>query len=143
MSGTWVVRREVKAPQRIKYSVSNAPADTSMPRLASAQGQRFWVERSFQDGKSHVGMDDYQARGWKSWHHHMALVMMGMLFMLKERIEQQDEMPLLSCADIEILLAQFLPRRDRDADEVIRQLELRHEKRRASTESAYAKQRLE
>jgi len=84
-----VVRREVKAPERIKYSVSNAPADTSVSRLASAQGQRFWIERSFQDGKSHVGLDHYQARGWKAWHHHMALVMMAMLFMLKERIEHR------------------------------------------------------
>lgn len=138
-----VVRREVKAPERIKYSVSNAPADTSVSRLASAQGQRFWIERSFQDGKSHVGLDHYQARGWKAWHHHMALVMMAMLFMLKERIEQRQEIPMLSCADIETLLAQFLPRRDRDDDEVIRQMELRHRKRRASINSAYAKQQLE
>lgn len=138
-----VVRREVKAPERIKYSVSNAPADTSVSRLASAQGQRFWIERSFQDGKSHVGLDHYQARGWKAWHHHMALVMMAMLFMLKERIEHRQEIPMLSCADIEILLAQFLPRRDRDDDEVIRQMELRHRKRRASIHSAYAKQQLE
>jgi hypothetical protein len=50
---------------------------------------------------------------------------------------------MLSCADIEILLAQFLPRRDRDDDEVIRQMELRHRKRRASISSAYAKQQLE
>ena len=138
-----VVRREVKAPERIKYSVSNAPADTSVSRLASAQGQRFWIERSFQDGKSHVGLDHYQVRGWKAWHHHMALVMMAMLFMLKERIEQRQEIPMLSCADIETLLAQFLPRRDRDDDEVIRQMESRHRKRRASINSAYAKQQLE
>ncbi len=73
----------------------------------------------------------------------MALVMMAMLFMLKERIEHRQEIPMLSCADIETLLAQFLPRRDRDDDEVIRQMELRHRKRRASINSAYAKQQLE
>lgn len=138
-----VVRREVKAPHTIKYSVSNAAPDMPVHTLASAQGQRFWVERCFQDAKSHVGMDDYQARGWTPWHHHMALVMMAMLFMLRERIEHHEEVPLLSCADIEILLARFLPRRDRDPDEIIRQMTLRHRKRRASIESAYAKQRLE
>ena len=62
--------------------------------------------------QSQAGLGDYQVRGWKPWHHHMALVMMAMLFMLKERIEQQEEYPLLSCADIEALLAHFLPRRD-------------------------------
>lgn len=36
-----VVRREVKAPQRVKYSLSNAPTDTPMRRLASTQGNDF------------------------------------------------------------------------------------------------------
>lgn len=138
-----LVRREVQAPHRIKYSVSNAAPEMSIHTLATAQSQRFWVERCFQDAKSHVGMDDYQARGWKAWHHHMALVMMAMLFMLTERVEHHQELPLLSCADLEILLAQFLPRRDRDPDEIIRQMTLRHQKRRASIESAYANQQLE
>ena len=73
----------------------------------------------------------------------MALVMMAMLFMLKQRIEHQDEIPLLSCADIETLLAHFLPRRDVGVEEVIRQMEVRHQKRQASIDFAYAKQQLE
>ena len=137
-----MVRREIKARDEIKYSPSNAPADTSLQRLAQMQGQRYWVERSFQDGKSQAGLDHYQARGWKAWHHHMALVMMAMLFMLKQRIEHRDELPLLSCADIETLLAHFLPRRDVGVEEVIRQMEVRHQKRQASIDFAYAKQQL-
>jgi SRSO17 transposase len=138
-----MVRREVKARDEIKYGLSNAPAETSVHRLAQMQGQRYWIERSFQDGKSQAGLDHYQVRGWKAWHHHMALVMMAMLFMLQERIDQREEHPLLSCADIETLLAHFLPRRDVGAEEVIRQLEVRHQKRQASIDSAYANQKLE
>jgi SRSO17 transposase len=138
-----MVRREVKARDEIKYSLSNAPSETPVHRLAQMQGQRYWIERSFQDGKSQAGLDHYQVRGWTAWHHHMALVMMAMLFMLQERIEQHDEHPLLSCADIETLLAHFLPRRDVDEEEVIRQLQVRHEKRQASINSAYANQALE
>jgi SRSO17 transposase len=138
-----IVRREIKARDEIKYSLSNAPAATSLQRLAQMQGQRYWVERSFQDGKSQAGLDHYQARGWKAWHHHMALVMMAMLFMLKQRIEHQDDLPLLSCADIETLLAHFLPRRDVGVEEVIRQMDVRHQKRQASIDFAYAKQQLE
>ena len=136
-----IVRREVSAHEEIKYSLSNAPQKTSLKRLAQMQGQRYWIERSFQDGKSQAGLDHYQARGWKAWHHHMALVMMAMLFMLKERIEHEEDCPLLSCADIETLLAHFLPRRDTGVDEVIRQMEERHRKRQASIDFAYAKQR--
>ena len=69
--------------------------------------------------------------------------MMAMLFMLKQRIEHQDDLPLLSCADIETLLAHFLPRRDVGVEEVIRQMEVRHQKRQASINFAYAKQQLE
>lgn len=138
-----IVRREVKARDELKYSLSNAPEHTALPRLAQMQGQRYWVERSFQDGKSQAGLDHYQARGWKAWHHHMALVMMAMLFMLKERMNHQEDHPLLSCADIETLLAHFLPRRDVGVEEVIRQMQIRHEKRQASIDSAYAKQHFE
>jgi SRSO17 transposase len=138
-----MVRREVKARDEIKYSLSNAPAETAVHRLAQMQGQRYWIERSFQDGKSQAGLDHYQVRGWRAWHHHMALVMMAMLFMLQERIGQHQEHPLLSCADIETLLAHFLPRRDVDEAEVIRQLQVRHQKRQASIDSAYANQAIE
>ena len=70
----------------------------------------------------------------------MALVAMSLLFMLEERIAQKDDYPLLSCSDIEMLLKTFLPRRDLERDEVIRQMEKRHRQRRAATAAAYAKQ---
>jgi len=138
-----IIRREFNNPNEIKYSISNVPIHITNQRLAQMQGQRFRIERAFQDGKSHVGMGHYQARGWKSWNHHMALVMMAMLFMLKERIVQEEELPLLSCSDITTLLAHFLPKRAIRKDEVIHQMEVRHIKRQASIDYAYKKQQLE
>jgi SRSO17 transposase len=102
----------VQARDEIKYSLSNATEHTPLQRLAQMQGQRYWVERSFQDGNSQAGLGHHQVRGWKAWHHHTALVMMAMLFMLKERIEHRKVYPLLRCADFQTLLAPFLPRRD-------------------------------
>ena len=99
------------------------------------QRQRYWVERTFEDAKSECGMADYQVRKWSAWHHHMALVMMAMLFMLSERINHKDTYPLLSCADIEALLAHFLPRRDVTEEEVIFQLEQRHLQRQKAIDS--------
>jgi hypothetical protein len=95
------------------------------------QAQRFWIERAFQDAKSHIGMAQYQARQWPSWHRHMALVMMAMLFMLQERVEHSDLYPLLSCYDIQILLASTLPDRRLSKDEVVRQMQVRHQQRQA------------
>jgi SRSO17 transposase len=135
-----IVRREIDSPHEVKYSLSNAPADTPPSRLAFMQAQRFWVERALQDGKSECGLDHYQVRLWQGWYHHMALVMMAMLFMLEMRRYHKEDYPLLSCSDIEVLLAHFLPRRDVTVEEVVRQMEDRHKKRQSSIDSAIRKQ---
>jgi hypothetical protein len=137
-----IVRREVATPDEIKYSLSNAPAATPIPRLAFMQGQRYGVERALQTGKQDVGLGDYQVRSWRGWHHHMTLVMMAMLFQLEERQLQRPTYPLLSGRDIRALLTQFLPRRDTTLEEVLRQMEVRHRKRQAAIDSAYRKQQL-
>ena len=137
-----IVRKEPNSPETLKYTLSNAPEDIDVHQLARMQGQRFWVERAFQDGKSEAGMADYQARKWSSWHHHMTLVSMAMLFMTEEREIQRDEYPLLSCNDIELLLRTYLPRRDIEHHEVRRQMEKRHQKRQASIDLAFKKQRI-
>ncbi len=118
-----------------KYTLTNAPETEPLEQLVYAQRQRFWVERSFEDAKGQCGMADYQVQKWAAWHHHMALVMMAMLFMLEERLEQKKDYPLLSCADIENLLAKFLPRRDLDEAEVIRQVEESHQRRKRAIQS--------
>jgi SRSO17 transposase len=137
-----LVRREVDTPTQLKYSLSNVPADTPTSRLAFMQGQRYWIERALQNAKQDLGLGDYQGRGWRGWHHHMALVMMAMLFMLEERLLHQETRPLLSGTDIRALLNHFLPRRDTTFEEVLRQMELRHRKRQAGIDSANRKQRL-
>jgi SRSO17 transposase len=134
-----IVRREPDAQDEIKYSLSNASESVSTERLAFMQGQRYWVERSFQDGKNDVGFGDYQARKWNSWHHHMALVMMAMLFILKMRLKNREDYPLLSFSDVKVILAYFLPKRVTSFEEVLRQMEVRHAKRLSSTESASRK----
>ena len=118
-----------------KYSLSNQKPSTSTQRLSWMRRQRYWVERCFEDGKSECGMADYQVRLWNAWHHHMAMVMMAMLFMLSERLRMKNQCPLLSCADIERLLAAFLPRRDASPEQVLSHMRRRHEMRRRAIES--------
>ena len=119
-----VVRQEQDGT--FKYSLSNAAADTGWERLAYMQTQRFWIERAFQDAKSELGMADYEVRGWKGWHHHMALVCLALVFTLKERIAQADHLPLLSVRDIVELLEIYLPRRPQTPDEVLAAMSRRH-----------------
>ena len=132
-----MVRREIESPEGIKYSLCNATLDTPTERLAFMPAQRYWVERPFQDAKNQCGMEQYQARGWFAWHHHMSMVQLAMLFMLEQRLQHQPDIPLLSCPDVATLLKSVLPRKDITKDEVLRQLEVRHRKRQASIDAAY------
>ncbi|MBC8391670.1 MAG: IS701 family transposase [Deltaproteobacteria bacterium] len=132
---TLIVSKSLAKNPVTKISLSNAPKHKTLRRLGWMQHQRYWIERVFEDAKSECGMADYQVRKWSAWHHHMTLVMMAMLFMLSERIRHKDTCPLLSCSDIEELLARFLPRRDVTEEEVIYQLEERHRHRQKAIES--------
>jgi len=134
-SWTLIATKSLGKNADTKISLTNAPKEATLIRLGWMQRQRYWVERTFEDAKSECGMADYQVRKWSAWHHHMALAMMAMLFMLSERIHHKDTHPLLSCADIEELLAHFLPRRDVTEEEVIFQLEQRHKQRQKAIES--------
>lgn len=129
-----IVRRENGSKNYYKYSISNANENTSIQRLAFMQGQRFWVERAIEDAKTSAGLADYQVRHWDGWHHHMAMVMLALLFLLQIKIKYKDSYELLSCNDIRELLSHFLPRRDITKEEVLYQMKIRHQKRAQAIE---------
>jgi SRSO17 transposase len=135
-----IIRRDIETKSDVKYTLSNAPVDTAKQRLAYMQGQRYWVERSFEEGKQNCGMADYQHRRWLSWYHHMALVMMALLFMMLEKIENHDETPLLTGRDISELLTFYLHKPPTE-EEVFRRMEIRHEKRRRDMKNAAKRNR--
>jgi SRSO17 transposase len=135
-----VVRKTVGTDE-IKYSISNAPSSISLSGLVNMQGQRYLVERVFQDAKSQCGVGQYQARGWRSWHHHMTMVMMAMLLMLEQQVKNSADYPLLSSNDIVELLIHYLPNRKTSEEEIFEQLQLLERYQRAIG-SAYRKQLL-
>jgi len=137
-----LVTREIGDPKTVKYSLSNAAVTTSLQRLVYMQRQRYWVERAFQEAKSEAGLDEYQARSWQAWHHHVALVMMALLFLLRERQIQSEALPLLSTRDVKVLLAKTLPRQDQTLEEIVRQMQLRHQQRQTVIDSAYRRQKI-
>jgi len=135
-----LVAREMEDGE-IKTSWTNAPATMSWESLAYMQAQRHWVERTFQDGKSQLGMAQYEVRKWRGWHHHMALVSLAMLFILKERVAYSESAPLLSARDVVELLEYYLPRRGGKEEEVVADLITRHEQRIAASKSHAKRQR--
>ena len=136
-----VLRREVGAPKKIKYSLSNAAADTSLERLAQMQGERYWVERAFEDAKGECGLADYQAVGWRAWHHHVTMVMLAMLFIAEQRVAHQPGLALLTPRDIVEMLKETLPRKPQGKEALVVQINQRHARRRSAIQSRYRSQR--
>jgi len=119
-----------------KHFLSNAPRSASLASLARMRGDRYWIERCFQDGKTSAGMADYQVRGWLAWHHHMALNLLAQLFMLRERRVNLKEIELLSCQDIVELLNFYMPRADLTERAVLENMRRRHRQRKRDIENA-------
>lgn len=132
----------------LKYSLSNLNLAVSGQRLSwcellFVQMQRYWVERRFEDAKSEVGMDEYQVRTWRAWHHHMALTMLALLFMLKQRVAHQEEIPLLSCSDIRWILAHTLPKKAKTVQDILELIKERYERRQYDIDRCLRKQGLD
>jgi len=126
-SECWMVVRECDDGTQ-KISLSNAPRATPVRRLALWQAGRFYVERTFEDGKSHAGMASYQAQGWKAWNHHMALVALALFFIMEERLLLGADHPLISARDVVELLDWYV-RGPRTEEEVRNAFEKRQKKR--------------
>ena len=132
-----VIRREVNSPKTLKYSLSNAPVDTSTHQLACMQGDRYWVERSFEDAKGECGLADYQALGWLAWHHHVAIVMLAMMFICQQRVAHKAGLALLTPRDIVEILQEYLPSKPVGKDALVARINERHKRRKDAIDSRY------
>jgi SRSO17 transposase len=130
-----VVRREIGSTKKLKYTLSNAAADTPVLRLAQMQGQRYWVERVFEDAKGQCGLADYQALSWRSWHHHVTMVMLAMLFIAEQRAAHQPGLELLTARDIVEMLNETLPRKPESKEALIARINKRHDHRQGAIDS--------
>lgn len=72
---------------KIKYSISNAPMEIPFAELCKASLLRWPIEQCFEEGKSELGMDQYEHRSWPAWHRHMIYVFLGLHFLLQLRIK--------------------------------------------------------
>ena len=89
----WLIIRRSLDGKETWYYVSNADEQTPWETLALVTGTRFRVEEYFEDGKTHLGMADYEARAWTSWHHHMTLVALAHLLVTLTKREVRKDIP--------------------------------------------------
>ncbi len=80
-----VIERSCDQTPYIKYYLSNAAANCPLLEMSQAGHNRWPVEDCFLRGKQEVGLDDYEVRGWRGWHHHMTLAMLAMWFLVLQK----------------------------------------------------------
>jgi SRSO17 transposase len=68
-----------------KYFFSNLPPATSLRRLVRMAKGRWWVEHSYKELKDELGLDHFEGRGWRGWHHHVTLVLLAYAFLVLRR----------------------------------------------------------
>lgn len=66
------------------------------------------IEASFKRGKGEVGMDEYQVRTWQGWHHHMALSLLAVWFLIGETHRGQRLTPALTLPQVRYGLSRLL-----------------------------------
>jgi SRSO17 transposase len=106
----WLIIRRLETG-KLKYYLSNAPADIACEELKAALLMRWPIEQCFEDGKRYLGMDHYEHRSWKSWHRHMLYVFLALLFLLRVRLALKKT-PTLKLPQVQrLLIATFKHRR--------------------------------
>jgi SRSO17 transposase len=88
----WLVLRR-DPDGRLTYSLLNGAADTATPLLIERSCWRFFAERTFQDAKSELGWDDFQARKYRAWEHEMALTAAATWFVAGVKLKWRREYP--------------------------------------------------
>jgi SRSO17 transposase len=68
-----------------KYFLSTLPADTPLPTLVRTVKLRWRIERDYEELKDELGLDHYEGRGWRGFHHHATLCIAAYGFLAVER----------------------------------------------------------
>jgi len=91
------LRREARAPEWLliewppeeaeptKYWFSTVPEVIELRELVSLAKIRWRIERDFQELKDELGLDHYEGRGWRGFHHHGVLCIAAYCFLAAER----------------------------------------------------------
>jgi SRSO17 transposase len=87
---------------------AGAFTEPSLEELARVIKAGACIETSFKRGKGEVGMDEYQVRTWQGWHHHIALSLMAVWFLIGETHRGQQWAPALTLPQVRYGLSLLL-----------------------------------
>jgi SRSO17 transposase len=82
-------------PEPVKYWLASLPADTPLARLVGLAKLRWRVEHDYRELKDALGLDHFEGRSFKGWHHHVTLVSAAHAFVTLQRLN-----PKAGCAGL-------------------------------------------
>jgi hypothetical protein len=68
-----------------KYWLSTLPQTTGFASLIDTAKLRWRIERDYLDLKQEIGIEHYEGRGWRGFHHHATLYIAAYAFLISER----------------------------------------------------------
>jgi SRSO17 transposase len=77
----------------VTYWLANLPADTSMVELVRLAKLRWRVEHDYRELKDALGLDHFEGRSFKGWHHHVTLVSAAHAFVTLQRLDPKAAAP--------------------------------------------------
>ncbi|HEU5321833.1 MAG TPA: IS701 family transposase, partial [Methylomirabilota bacterium] len=81
-------------PAPTKYWLSTVPATVALEDLVHLVKSRWRIERDYQELKDELGLDHYEGRGWRGFHHHGVLCIAAYAFLAAERARLSPPAPL-------------------------------------------------
>ena len=87
-----VIKRTIEKQHTYSYFLSNAPVSTRLPTFVWLSGLRWPIEQCFEETKTELGMDHYEVRKYRGWHHHILTCMLAHFFLwhLKIRLGKKS-----------------------------------------------------
>ena len=73
-------------PEPTKFFLSTEAASTTLAELVATAKIRWRIERDYQEMKSEFGLNHYEGRGWRGFHHHASLCIATYAFTVIERL---------------------------------------------------------
>jgi SRSO17 transposase len=81
----WLLYEYMGGEEKPRLWLSNLPPNTPIEDLVRLAKLRWRIERDYQELKEEIGLDHYEGRTWRGFHHHATLAMAAHAFLVLQR----------------------------------------------------------
>ena len=81
------------AAEPSKYWLANLPAEATLADLVRLAKLRWRIELDYRELKDALGLDHFEGRSFRGWHHHVTLVSLAHGFLTLQRLDPKADAP--------------------------------------------------